>query len=200
MNDLSSDAYSDSASAQLASDELVMTIYIVTAIVSLIAYVIGAVLLGMIFKKANVPAWKAWVPVYNNWTFLELGGQRGWLALLSLTIIIPIVGLITLLVLAIYQIIAAYKIGKKFGKEDWFVALYILLPIVWLVWLAVDKSAVWQESEAAQVPPATFNPIAAPTESNTTPETPAAPLGQEPPAQPPATDSTQPPQQPGSSV
>lgn len=200
MNDLSSDVYSDSASAQLASDELVMTIYIVTAVLSVIIYVFTAVFLGMIFKKANVPAWKAWVPVYNNWTFLELGGQKGWLALLSLTIIIPFINFITVTVLAVFQIIAAYKIGKKFGKEDWFVAFYILLPFVWLVWLAVDKSAVWQENETAQVSPETFNPIAAATESNTTPETPAAPLGQEPPAQPPATDSTQPPQQPGSSV
>jgi hypothetical protein len=36
--------------------------------------------------------------------------------------------------------IAMYHIGKKLGKDGVFVLLAIFLPIVWLIWLAVDKS------------------------------------------------------------
>ena len=31
-----------------------------------IFYVVYSVFLGMIFKKAGVPAWKAWVPIYST--------------------------------------------------------------------------------------------------------------------------------------
>lgn len=101
--------------------------------VGLIAYVIGAIFLGMIFKKAGEPAWKAWVPIYNTWTLLQLGGQNGFWAVIAL---IPVVNIIS----AVFMYIAMYNIGKKLGKPDLFVLLAIFLPIVWMIWLAVDGS------------------------------------------------------------
>jgi len=98
-----------------------------------IAYVVTAIFLGMIFKKAGVPAWKAWVPFYNSWTLLELGDQPGFWAVLT---IIPVVNIIS----AVFTYMAMYKIGLKLGKEGAFVLLAIFLPIVWMIWLAVDKS------------------------------------------------------------
>jgi len=41
--------------------------------------------------------------------------------------------------------IAMYNISLKFGKESTFVLWAIFLPIVWLIWLAVDKS-VWNNA------------------------------------------------------
>ena len=108
----------------------------------LIAYVIGAWLLGRIFKKAGEPQWIAWVPIYNSWKLLELGGQQGFWAVLAL---IPFVNIIA----AIFLYIAMYHVGKKLGKEDWFVLFAIFLPIVWLVWLAFDDSK-WPKAPAGK--------------------------------------------------
>lgn len=98
-----------------------------------ISYAIVAFLLGRIFKKAGLSQWPAWVPIYNNWKLLELGGQSGFWALLSL---IPYVGFVTL----VFTYIAMYHIGLKLGKAKWFVALAIFLPLIWLIWLAFDDS------------------------------------------------------------
>jgi hypothetical protein len=99
----------------------------------LVCYVVYSFLLGRIFKKAGVPQWAAWVPVYNSWKMLELGGQQGFWAVLAL---IPIVNIAS----AVFMYIAMYHIGRKLGKEDWFVLLAIFLPIVWLIWLGFDDS------------------------------------------------------------
>ena len=40
-----------------------------------IGYAITAIFLMLIFKKAGVPGWAAWVPFYNNWKLLEIGGE-----------------------------------------------------------------------------------------------------------------------------
>jgi len=108
-------------------------VLVISLWVGLIGYIVTAIFLGMIFKKAGVPAWKAWVPVYNSWTLLTLGGQNGIWAVLAL---IPVVNIVS----AIFIYIAMYHIGKNLGKSDAFVLWAIFLPIVWLIWLAVDKS------------------------------------------------------------
>lgn len=116
-------------------------------IFSLVAYALGAWLLGRVFKKAGVPQWIAWVPIYNNWKLLEIGGQQGFWAVLAL---IPFVNIVSL----IFTYIAMYHIGKKLGKEDWFVLLAIFVPIVWLIWLGFDNSK-WHGAKPAAAKPAT---------------------------------------------
>ena len=59
------------------------------------SYIINSFLLSRIFKKAGVKSWKAWIPVYNTWRLLELGGQYGWWVLLPL-VASTFVGIITL--------------------------------------------------------------------------------------------------------
>jgi hypothetical protein len=109
-----------------------------------IAYVVSSLLLGRIFKKAGIETWKAWVPIYNNWTLLEMGEQKGYWAVLAL---IPVINIIA----AVFMIIAMYNIGLKFSKEGAFVLLAIFLPIVWLIWLAVDDSK-WKGKKPAKAP------------------------------------------------
>jgi hypothetical protein len=101
-------------------------------------YVVSAIFLGKILKKAGVPAWIAWVPFYNNWKLLEIGGQKGFWAVLT---IVPIVQYVSI----VFMFIAMYNIGLKLGKSGSFVLLAIFLPLVWMIWLAVDKST-WNES------------------------------------------------------
>lgn len=132
-------------------------------------YVISSFLLSRIFKKAGVEAWKAWVPLYNYWIMLELGGQKGFWAILLL---VPIVNIVSV----VFLVIAMYQIGLNLGKEGWFVLLAIFLPLVWLIWLAFDDSK-WKGGEpvaaaAGQAP--AFQP----------PVEPVAPVEETPPTQP----------------
>ena len=175
------DLYSDStynttqmssadAAAAAAAFAAMMGFFVIA---TLIGYVIGAFLLSRIFIKAGVEQWKAWVPIYNTWVMLELGDQKGYWAVLML---IPIVNIVAL----VFLIIAEYKIGLKLGKEGPFVLLAIFLPIVWLIWLAFDKST-WQGANPLTPQPATAGaaPAAVPPMS----ETPAN-NNQEPPVPP----------------
>lgn len=107
-------------------------------------YVLFSWLLSRVFRKAGIPSWKAWVPVYNQWVFLELGGQPGWLALL---IVVPGAGIVT----AVFACIAAYNIGLAFAKEGAWVVMYIFLPWLWVAIVGLD-SARW-EPWRSPVPP-----------------------------------------------
>ena len=118
-----------------------LILFFVSFIFFAVIYIVYAIFLGRIFKKAGVPAWIAWVPIYNNWKMLEIGGQQGFWAILAL---IPVVNIVS----AVFMYISMYNIGLKLDKEGVFVLLAIFLPIVWLIWLAVDKS-VWNESKGA---------------------------------------------------
>lgn len=124
--------YSDSYNSETAL-AISVTVMIFVILFSIAAYVLNSIMLGKIFSKAGIESWKAWVPVYNNWIMLELGGQKGYWAIVML---IPFVGIIG----AIFMYIAMYYISLGFGKESVFVLLAIFLPIVWLIWLAVDGS------------------------------------------------------------
>ncbi|HEX7484494.1 MAG TPA: DUF5684 domain-containing protein [Candidatus Saccharimonadales bacterium] len=131
------DMSNTAAYAVLGSLLLFMAISIV------VVYVVMAFLLSRIFKKAGVEGWKAWVPVYNTWMTYELGGQKGWWALIML---VPVVNIVA----AVFLYIAMYQIGRKFGKEDYFVLWAIFLPIVWYVWLAFDQST-WHDTPATKL-------------------------------------------------
>jgi hypothetical protein len=124
-------------------------------IFALIMYAVSAWLLGRIFKKAGLESWVSWVPVYNSWKLLELGGQPGWWAVLAL---IPIVNIVA----AVFMIIAMYHVGLKLQKEGWFVLLAIFVPLVWMVWLAFDDSK-WQGKKLSVAGPAAKKPETAET-------------------------------------
>lgn len=85
---------------------LVLVILVVMAIVSLVVHIIIAICLGKLFKKARLRTWKAWIPIYNLWVFLELGKQKGYWAVIAP---IPAVNLITL----IFIVLALRRLHKK---------------------------------------------------------------------------------------
>ncbi len=159
MYDNSYDPYMyDSTTNALSSGEaagIVLATMIFILIFALIFYVVFAIFLGMIFKKAGIESWKAWVPVYNNWIMLEMGDEPGWWSILAF---IPGVNIVA----AVFMYIAMYRIGLKFGKDGVFVLLAIFLTPVWLIWLAVDKTAVWNPSavNSGSTPAAPSQPAA----------------------------------------
>lgn len=110
-------------------------------ILGLVLYVTISLCLMSIFKKAGVQQWAAWVPVYNQWKFYQIGGQQGFWAVLML---VPVVQIVS----SIFMYIAMYHVGKKLGKKSEFVILGIFLPIVWYIWLAVDGSK-WSDKASS---------------------------------------------------
>lgn len=154
--------YYSTSSSTPPDPAVVFAVFLVVGIICLITYVVFALFLAMVFKKAGIEGWKAWVPIYNTWVMLEMGGQPGWIALLSLAAIIPFIGWIGGVVAAVFVAIAMYHIGMKFGKPDVFVLLGIFLPLVWVIWLAVDKSAVWNDKQNVQAVPAGPATVSAP--------------------------------------
>lgn len=100
----------------------------------LVAYVISALLMSMIFKKMNIEGWKAWVPFLNTWTFFEAAGFNGALIFLAL---IPILGSVAVLVI---MVIAAYRIGVGFGYGTGMAVLFFFLSIVWFIVLAFSNN------------------------------------------------------------
>lgn len=134
-------SYSSTDVSPATNAALIMAFLLATVIIGLVMYVVVALLLSRIFKKAGVEGWKAWVPVYNNWITLELGGQAGWWSVL---VFIPVVNIVA----AIFLYIAMYNIGLKLGKSGVFVLWAIFLPLVWYIWLALDQSR-WNPSIGA---------------------------------------------------
>lgn len=132
-------------------DAMIVIVIIVGIIAAIAGYVISSYLLSRIFKKAGVETSIAWIPIYNSWKLLEMGDQKGFWALLAL---IPPLAIVS----TVFTYIAMYHIGKKFGKEDWFVALAIFLPIVWVIILGFDKSQ-WNGVTVEATPTVPTQPV-----------------------------------------
>lgn len=80
----------------------------VPVVVGVLAYVWLALALAAVLRKAGVEAWRAWVPVYNVWTLLELGAVRGWWALVAAGI-----GALAALLAVPFQALAASSGGAR---------------------------------------------------------------------------------------
>lgn len=117
---------------------IILATYAVAFLFVVIFWVILAISLMGFFKKVGVESWIAWVPIYNMWKWLEIGGQQGWLSLLSL---IPYGGIVT----SVFLYIGMYRTGRAFGKDGAFLVLGIFLPFVWAFILGSEKEVYHPE-------------------------------------------------------
>jgi hypothetical protein len=110
-------------------------------------YVVNSFAFMSFFRKVGIKPWIAWVPIYNNWVRLEVGGQKGWFSLFSL---VNPGGIVTLIFIGI----GAHRTGIAFRKDSGYVALAILLPFVWAFILG-GKSVAYEPAliTAAGYPP-----------------------------------------------
>ncbi len=133
-------------------------------------YVVNAFAFMSLYRKVGIKPWIAWVPYYNTWVRLELGGQQGWFALLSL---IPYGSIATLVVAGI----AGHRTGIAFRKDNGYVALAVLLPFVWAFILG-SKESVYDPAlitAAGYPPPLAGYGSARPNYANVDYVSPAAP-------------------------
>jgi hypothetical protein len=98
---------------------------------AIVVYVLMGFSFMKLFRKVGVEPWAAWVPIFNVWRILELGGQPGWISVLA---VINGANIVTV----VFECIAAYRIGIAFRKEGGWVALFIFLPYVWAWVMASD--------------------------------------------------------------
>ena len=107
---------------------LIVAYFVTIGVILLLGYVLTGVTLGMFFVKVGVPRWTAWVPVFNYWKWLEVGGQPGALALLRLT---P-----ASVVATVFLCLGMYRTDLAFRKDSVWVLIGIFLPWLWCILLA----------------------------------------------------------------
>lgn len=100
-------------------------------VVGLTVYVLNGFAFMKLFRKVGIEPWAAWVPVFNTWRILEMGGQPGWISLL---VFIPYGSLVTL----VFECIGVYKTSLAFRRDGAWVVLFVFLPFVWAWLMAVD--------------------------------------------------------------
>jgi len=103
----------------------------VSLLIGIVVYVLMGFSFMKLFRKVGVEPWAAWVPVFNLWRILELGGQPGWISLISF---VPYGSFVTV----VFECIGAYRTGTAFRKDGSWVVLFIFLPYVWAWMLAAD--------------------------------------------------------------
>lgn len=79
---------------------------VTTGILTFLWYVLIAIAMWMVFKKAGWPGILALIPIVNIVILVKIAGYSGWMSLLYL---IPIVNIV-------FSIIVAIKVGAAFGK------------------------------------------------------------------------------------
>ncbi|MFB9954865.1 DUF5684 domain-containing protein [Cellulomonas denverensis] len=83
-----------------------------------------AAALGAVFRRLGLPAWRAWVPVWNEVTLLERGGVPGWSVIY---LFIPLVNLYGI----VLHTTAAHRIGAELGRGTGTTVFGVIAPPVW---------------------------------------------------------------------
>ncbi len=76
------------------------------------------------YRKVGVKPWIAWVPFYNEFTWLQVGGNVGWFIFLLL---VPGGNIAVVVLLAM----GMYRTGIAMGKSGGWVVLGIFFPFAW---------------------------------------------------------------------
>lgn len=141
LNDYGTSYSSYGSADSAAAAGVAVGVFIFMMVMALAIYIVSALLLSSVFKKAGVAPWKAWVPILNSWKILEIGGQQGFWAILA---IVPIANIVAV----IFMIIAMHNINRKLSYDVGMTVLAIFLPLIWLIILAISKNP-WNEQLGA---------------------------------------------------
>ncbi|TFD32233.1 DUF5684 domain-containing protein [Cryobacterium cryoconiti] len=117
---------------------------LLSSVASIAVYVVTALGLSRMFGKADLEGWRAWVPVLNTITFLQLGGYP---ALWVIALLIPGVNIVGAVILCL----ALNNINRGFGRSGGFTVLGILVSPVWVLILGFGKDT-WNPAAAGAAP------------------------------------------------
>ena len=143
------DTYSDTGGLAAALAGLVVFF----VIFALIAYVLTAIFLTKVFRKAGVqnPA-VAWIQIYNTMLLAKLGDMSPWAYLIAvfasgLLANIPVIGFVFAVIPIAVWILLAYRVNLKLGKSPVaFTVVAALFSLIWLGIIAFDSST-WRTGE-----------------------------------------------------
>lgn len=94
---------------------------VTTLVISLVLYVLWIVAMWKVFSKAGYWGILSIIPIVNIFILVKVGGMSAWLTLLYL---IPVVGLI-------FSIVVAVKVGANFGRGGFFSFIWLwLIPFI----------------------------------------------------------------------
>jgi hypothetical protein len=93
------------------------------------------------YKKAGQygdPAWSAFIPIYSFYVMLKIAGRPTWWTWFVLLPIIPFLGSLAFLVIAI---IVLHDVSKSFGHGGGFTVGLVLLSIIfwYILWLGSSQ-------------------------------------------------------------
>lgn len=125
--------------------------YFVVLIVVAIVYIVS---MWKIFTKAGKPGWAAIIPIYDLIVLLEVVGRPTWWIALYIAgfilAIIPVIGFLAVIGLAVLGIIIAIDLAKSFGRGSGFGIGLAFLGIIFYPMLAFG-SAKYVGPAAAKV-------------------------------------------------
>jgi len=121
--------------------------FVVCLVIALAYYVLQSFALMSFFHKVGVKPWIAWVPYYNTWTWLQVGGQKG---VYTLFVLIPYGGIVT----SVFLYIGMHRTGIAFGRDIGMLVLGVFLPPVWLFMLGAQSEVYRPELISAAGYPA----------------------------------------------
>lgn len=104
---------------------------------ALAIYVIQVIAYWKIFTKAGEQGWKSIIPIYNLVILYKISGVSPWLLLIFLASFIPVIGMIAVFILNIYQ---THQFSKSFGKDVGYTIGLIFLPSIFYIILAFGSA------------------------------------------------------------
>jgi len=147
------DYYDDGSTGATELGAAYLIFGLVYAVIGLGTYIWWGIAGSALLKKAGYPnPWAAWVPIYNTYSLLEVGKQKGWWVFIlfgaALLNIIPFLGSLIYLAAAVFVAIAMVyafiNINKAFGKDTttWTIFAF-LVPLIWMTVLAFGANNRW---------------------------------------------------------
>jgi len=118
------------------------SVVVLGLVLGLVAYVVGALGLMGVFRKAGRPGWAAFVPVYNTIVLLQVVGRPLWWFLLLL---VPGVNVVV-------GIVLMNDLATSFGQGAGFTVGLVLLSIVFVYVLWLGPSTYRGPAAGASAP------------------------------------------------
>lgn len=123
------------------------TTRIIIFILKIIELALEFIIMMRIFKKAGENPIFAWVPLLNKATLLKISGMNPWwiiviiLSMISIYIgIIPIVLILEIINLIVFEIILKVKLSNKFRMKPAFAVGLMICPIIFYGILAYGNA------------------------------------------------------------